>query len=566
MSQPHLFQPITLRGVTAKNRIVISPMCQYSATDGVMDDWHLVHLGKFALGGAGIVMTEATAVTAEGRITHGDAGLWHDGQTAPMQRIAAFIRANGAVPAIQLAHAGRKGSMQRPWFGNAALNEADRARGDLPWPIVAPSAIPMDEGWLMPHQLGAAELKALREQWRLATLRAVDAGFDVLEVHCAHGYLLHEFLSPLSNRRSDSYGGDRAGRMRYPLEIIETVRAAWPADKPLSVRISSVDGIDGGVDLADSVAFVVEAKARGADLIDCSSGGLMGSATAARVPRGYGFRVPYADAIRTRPQSPPWRSASSCIRSRPRISSRRAMPIWSRSAAKPCSIRTGRCMRSSCLAVRVTRYSRNGRNNTAGGWSAANPACANSTARRCRSGRFDFFSPPRKGEGSKKEATTSHSLRHLIEKSGDALDPAIANHGKVCSLDRAVDAVGAKAPREADVIAIAVRLAEQREAEFGEALLDAGDHGVDAVMTIATHQRIDVFRIAGPVGREDVAAAVRGFFIPQIDVARGNRMGVGQIGSGHGLSPSNGPIGSVGPLSKVDASCSITSQVMNPKF
>jgi 2,4-dienoyl-CoA reductase-like NADH-dependent reductase (Old Yellow Enzyme family) len=298
MSQPHLFQPITLRGVTARNRILISPMCQYSATDGVMDDWHLVHLGKFAQGGAGIVMTEATAVAAEGRITHGDTGLWHDGQIAPMQRIAAFIRSNGAVPAIQLAHAGRKGSMQRPWFGNAALNDADRARGDLPWRIVAPSAIPMDEGWLMPHALGATELKDLREHWRLATLRAVDAGFDLLEVHCAHGYLLHEFISPLSNRRTDGYGGDRAGRMRFPLEIIETVRAAWPADKPLSVRISSVDGIDGGVDLADSIAFAIEAKARGADVIDCSSGGLMGSATAARIPRGYGFQVPYAEAIR----------------------------------------------------------------------------------------------------------------------------------------------------------------------------------------------------------------------------------------------------------------------------
>jgi len=298
MSQPQLFQPITLRGVTARNRILISPMCQYSATDGVMDDWHLVHLGKFAQGGAGIVMTEATAVAAEGRITHGDAGLWHDGQIAPMRRIAAFIRGNGAVPAIQLAHAGRKGSMQRPWFGNSALNDADRARGDLPWRVVAPSAIPMDEVSLMPHELSEAELKTLCEQWRLATLRAVEAGFEFLEVHCAHGYLMHEFLSALSNKRTDVYGGDRAGRMRYPLEIIETVRRAWPADKPLSVRISSVDGVDGGVELADSVAFAKEAKARGADIIDCSSGGLMGSATAARIPRGYGFQVPYAEAIR----------------------------------------------------------------------------------------------------------------------------------------------------------------------------------------------------------------------------------------------------------------------------
>ena len=298
MSQPQLFTPITLRNVTAKNRIVISPMCQYSADDGVANDWHLVHLGKFAQGGAGIVMTEAVAVVAEGRITHGDLGLWNDDQIAPLKRITSFIRANGSIPAIQLAHAGRKASMQRPWFGNAALTAEDRARGDLPWTIVAPSAIPMDDGWLMPHELTDADLKKLREDWRLATLRAVEADFEVLEIHCAHGYLMHEFLSPLSNQRNDSYGGDRAGRMKYPLEIIETVRSAWPKDRPLFVRISSVDGLDGGLDIADSVAFVREAQARGADVIDCSSGGLMGSATAARIPRGYGFQVPFAEEIR----------------------------------------------------------------------------------------------------------------------------------------------------------------------------------------------------------------------------------------------------------------------------
>jgi 2,4-dienoyl-CoA reductase-like NADH-dependent reductase (Old Yellow Enzyme family) len=202
------------------------------------------------------------------------------------------------VPAIQLAHAGRKASMQRPWYGNAALTPEDHARGDKPWTIVAPSAIPMDDGWLMPHELTEPELKQLREDFRLAPLRAVEAKFDVLELHCAHGYLLHEFLSPLSNKRNDAYGGDRAGRMKFPLEIVETVRAAWPKERPLFVRISSVDGLDGGLDISDSVAFVNEAKARGIDVIDCSSGGLMGSATAARVPRGYGFQVPFAEQIR----------------------------------------------------------------------------------------------------------------------------------------------------------------------------------------------------------------------------------------------------------------------------
>ena len=298
MTQPTLFTPVTFRDVTAKNRVIISPMCQYSADDGVANDWHLVHLGKFAQGGAGIVMTEAAAVVAEGRITHGDLGIWNDGQVGPLARIATFLRNNGAVPAIQLAHAGRKASMQRPWYGNAALTDADRARGDVPWPIVAPSPIPMDDGWLTPHELDEDDLKVLRQSWRAAALRATAAGFDILELHCAHGYLLHEFLSPLSNHRTDGYGGDRAGRMRFPLEIIEAVREVWPANRPLFVRISSVDGIDGGLDLADSVAFAREAKARGADLIDCSSGGLMGSATAARIPRGYGFQVPFAAEIR----------------------------------------------------------------------------------------------------------------------------------------------------------------------------------------------------------------------------------------------------------------------------
>jgi 2,4-dienoyl-CoA reductase-like NADH-dependent reductase (Old Yellow Enzyme family) len=298
MPDPVLFTPVAFGDVKSKNRIIISPMCQYSADDGVANDWHLVHLGKFAQGGAGIVMTEATAVTAEGRITHGDLGLWNDGQVAGLARIATFLRNNGAVPAIQLAHAGRKGSMQRPWYGNAALNADDIARGDAPWPIVAPSAIPLDDGWLLPHALEADDLATLRASFRAAARRALVAGFDIVELHCAHGYLMHEFLSPLSNHRDDRYGGDRDGRMRFPLEIIETVRAEWPAGRPLFVRVSAVDGIEGGITIEDTIAFAREAKARGADLIDCSSGGLMGSATAARLPRGYGFQVPFSAAVR----------------------------------------------------------------------------------------------------------------------------------------------------------------------------------------------------------------------------------------------------------------------------
>ena len=298
MSKVRLFTPLKLRGIETKNRVIISPMCQYSADDGLANDWHLVHLGRFALGGAGIVMVEATAVVREGRITHGDMGLWSDAHIAPLARIAAFLRDHGAVPAIQLAHAGRKASMQRPWYGNGPLNADDFLRGDTPWDIVAPSAIPLDEGWLMPAELTADNMADLRDGWRAAAERAIKAGFDILEVHMAHGYLLHSFLSPLSNKRNDKYGGDRNGRMRFPLEVAETVRSAWPADKPMFVRISSVDGLEGGWTLEDSVAFARELKGRGVDVIDCSSGGLTGSATAARIPRGYGFQLPFAARIR----------------------------------------------------------------------------------------------------------------------------------------------------------------------------------------------------------------------------------------------------------------------------
>jgi len=298
MTQPMLFTPITLRGVTLKNRIVISPMCQYSAKDGFVTDWHFVHLGKFAQGGAAAVFVEASAVEPRGRITYGDAGIWSDAHVAPLKRIASFVKSQGAVPAMQLAHAGRKASMQRPWHGNGPLGDGDQKRGETPWPIVAPSAIAMDEGWLTPSALATDDLAKLREAWRLAVARTIDAGFEMLELHSAHGYLLHEFLSPLSNKRNDAYGGDRGGRMRFPLEVAETIRAAWPKDKPLFVRISSVDGLDGGWSLDDSIAYALELKARGVDVIDCSSGGLVGSATAARIPRGLGFQVPFAEAIR----------------------------------------------------------------------------------------------------------------------------------------------------------------------------------------------------------------------------------------------------------------------------
>ena len=297
--QPLLFTPTRLREVALRNRTMLSPMCTYSAVDGIASDWHLVHLGQFALGGFGIVCVEATAVTEQGRITYGDVGLWSSAHMAPLARIAALLRRHGAAPAIQLAHAGRKASSQRPWHGMSALTAADgQARHEPPWPTVAPSPEPMDTGWHVPQAISRADISALVAAWRDAAARARDAGFDIVEIHCAHGYLNHQFLSPLINKRNDAYGGDRAGRMRFPLEVAEAVRAEWPSDKPVFCRISSVDGMDGGWDLDDSVAFAKELKMRGIDAVDCSSGGVIGSATTRTVPRGFGFQVPFAERLR----------------------------------------------------------------------------------------------------------------------------------------------------------------------------------------------------------------------------------------------------------------------------
>lgn len=297
---PSLIEPITLRGVTLRNRIAIPPMCQYSAEDGIAQAWHMVQYGRFAVGGAGLVIIEASAVSPEGRITHGDLGIWSDAHAKALKPIADFMRSQGAVPGIQLAHAGRKASMQRPWYGNGPLNAEDIARGDQLWDVVAPSALPVGEGYLMPRALDEAGLARIREAFIAGAIRAREAGFDVVELHMAHGYLLSTFLSPVTNRRNDAYGGDAAGRQRLPLEIARGVREVWPEDKPVFVRISSVDGVEGGLTIEDQIGFAHALKAVGVDVVDCSSGGLTGSATAARggPPRTYGFQVPYAKAIR----------------------------------------------------------------------------------------------------------------------------------------------------------------------------------------------------------------------------------------------------------------------------
>ena len=293
-----LFSPLALRALTLKNRIVISPMCQYSAQEGAANDWHFAHLARFALGGAGLIFSEAAAVERNGRITHGDLGIWNDQQIPPLARITAFLKSQGAVPGIQLAHAGRKASMQRPWHGNGPMNDSDRARGEEVWPIVAPSALPTAPGWLVPRELTLDEIEQLKRSWEAATRRALAAGFEVVEVHGAHGYLLHSFLSPISNKRTDRYGGSLEGRRRLPLEIAQLVRSLWPADKPVFYRISSVDGAEGGSSIEDSIGFARELKQVGIDVIDCSSGGIGGSATAAGVKRTLGFQVPFSERIR----------------------------------------------------------------------------------------------------------------------------------------------------------------------------------------------------------------------------------------------------------------------------
>ncbi|MGD9942444.1 MAG: NADH:flavin oxidoreductase/NADH oxidase [Burkholderiaceae bacterium] len=300
MTEGGLFSSLRIRGLDLRNRIVVSPMCQYAAVDGMAGDWHLVHLGKFAQGGAAAVMVEATAVEEGGRITHGDMGIWRDEQIEPLARICRFVTAMGAVPGIQLSHAGRKGSAQRPWHGNGPLGERDwLERGERAWPVPAPSGIPVDAEWPVPHALSVAELDRIRASWCEAAVRAHRAGFRIAEVHCAHGYLLHQFLSPLTNHRTDDYGGDEQRRMRFPLEVIRSVRAAWPSDLPLFVRISAVDGYDGGLMLEDSIRFARAMVELGVDVVDCSSGGLIRPAMAATaVSPPPGFQVPYAEAVR----------------------------------------------------------------------------------------------------------------------------------------------------------------------------------------------------------------------------------------------------------------------------
>jgi 2,4-dienoyl-CoA reductase-like NADH-dependent reductase (Old Yellow Enzyme family) len=285
-----LFSPLTLKSITLKNRLVVSPMCQYSCEDGFANDWHLVHLGSRAVGGAALIMQEATAVTADGRISYGDLGIWKDVHIEPLQRITRFIETNGAVPGIQLAHAGRKASADLPWNGGGQIKE-----GKGHWQTVAPSAIPFHETDIPPREMSIAEIEAMVQAFKDAAARALKAGYKVLEIHAAHGYLINEFLSPLTNQRTDVFGGSFENRCRFLLQIIDAIQTVWPSTLPVFVRISASDWATGGWTIEDSVKLAALLQGKDIDLIDCSSGGAVPDAKITAAP---GYQVPFAAAVK----------------------------------------------------------------------------------------------------------------------------------------------------------------------------------------------------------------------------------------------------------------------------
>jgi 2,4-dienoyl-CoA reductase-like NADH-dependent reductase (Old Yellow Enzyme family) len=286
----HLFSPLRLRDVNFRNRIAVSPMCQYSSPGGFATDWHFVHLGSRAVGGAGAVVVEATGVEPRGRISPEDMGLWSDAHAEPLARIARFVESQGAVPGIQLAHAGRKGSTAAPWRGGGPITDSQGG-----WPVVGASPIPFAEGWRVPDPLDSAGIASITRNFRAAAARAREAGFQFLELHAAHGYLLHSFHSPLSNARTDGYGGRFENRVRFTLEVVEALRREWPDHLPLSVRLSCTDWTPGGWTLEESVRLASLLRERGVDLVDCSSGGNVPNP---QVPLGPGYQVPFAEAVR----------------------------------------------------------------------------------------------------------------------------------------------------------------------------------------------------------------------------------------------------------------------------
>lgn len=301
---PLLFTPFTLRGVTFPNRIVIAPMQMYVARpDGFLTDWHFQHLAKYAVAGAGTVMTEAMFPDPVGRNTYGDLGIWTDQHVKGLRRLVDFLHAQGTVAAAQLHHSGAKSARRRPWDGFNSLDESDAAKGEPPWQALSSTDHPTTAGWRAPRAMTIPEIKALIEAYGQGARRAAEAGFDVLDIHAAHGYLIHSFLSPINNDRKDAYGGDVTGRCRFALELAERLRCHWPADKPLFFRLSCVDRLPGGWEIEDTIALARELNARGVDLIDCSSGGIRDMTSITQYLRQRqklkrGHQVPYADAVR----------------------------------------------------------------------------------------------------------------------------------------------------------------------------------------------------------------------------------------------------------------------------
>ncbi len=340
-----LLSPVQFRGLTLKSRLVVSPMCQYSVRGGIVGDYHLAHLGRFAMGGFAAVTVEATGVTPEGRITYGCPGLWSDAHVPGLARVVDFLRSQGAAAGIQLAHAGRKASTIPPWLIGTGRTEPDAEH----WDVVGPSAVPHADGWAMPHALTEGEIGDLVDHFATAARRALAAGFAFVEIHGAHGYLLHQFMSPVANRRSDHFGGSLENRLRFPSMVIKAVRAAWPDDRPLFLRLSATDGIPGGWDLPDSVALSRIARDSGVDVIDVSAGGFGES----RITPRPGMFLDHAAKIRREVGSPSWRSVSWGtwpLRPAPSIIVRPTLSLW---GARRWMTRIGHYTRRARLGPRL---------------------------------------------------------------------------------------------------------------------------------------------------------------------------------------------------------------------
>lgn len=293
-----LFDPLTVRGVELPNRIVVSPMSQYRALDGMANDWHMAHLSRFALGGAGTVMIEATAVSPEARRTPGDLGLWSDAHAEPLEHVVSFVSANGSVPAIQLSHAGRKASERRPWHGETPLDAEDlEVRGEAAWPAMGPSPVTYSEGWPTPTEMTEADIAAVVRDFADAAERAHRIGIKALEVYAGHGFLQHQFLSPIANQRTDGYGGDTQSRSRFALETAEGIRSVWPDSLPLIFRVSITDWLDDGWSVEESIELAIQLRERGVDIIDCTSGGIGGDRPV-RFPLGEGYQVDLAAQVK----------------------------------------------------------------------------------------------------------------------------------------------------------------------------------------------------------------------------------------------------------------------------